>query len=97
MSESSLIDSDFEGRGMPRPFSDDLRRRAIEAVVGGASRHEAAERFEVGPSTVINWLRRWHDHGSAAAMPSGRRQGQATDRGQSQRGVAVLHPTQDHL
>jgi transposase len=71
MSESSLIDSDFEGRGMPRPFSDDLRRRAIEAVVGGASRHEAAERFEVGPSTVINWLRRWHDHGSAAAMPSG--------------------------
>jgi transposase len=54
MSESSLIDSDFEGRGMPRPFSDDLRRRAIEAVAGGASRHEAAERFEVGRSTVIN-------------------------------------------
>jgi transposase len=65
--ESSLIDSDFEGWGMPRPYSDDLRRRAIEAVVGGASRHEAAERFEVGP----NWLRRWHDRGSAAAMPGG--------------------------
>ena len=56
---------------MPRPYSDDLRRRAIDAVVGGASRHEAAERFEVSPSTVINWLRRWHDHGGAAAMPSG--------------------------
>jgi len=56
---------------MPRPYSDDLRWRAIEAVAGGASRHEAAERFEVSPSTVINWLRRWSDHGSAAAMPSG--------------------------
>jgi transposase len=71
MSESCLIDSDFEGRGMPRPYSNDLRWRAIEAVTGGASRHEAAERFEVSPSTVIKWLRRWHDHGSAAAMPSG--------------------------
>ncbi|HVS89972.1 MAG TPA: IS630 family transposase [Candidatus Acidoferrum sp.] len=56
---------------MPRPYSDDLRWRAIESVEEGASRHEAAERFEVSPSTVINWLRRWRDHGNAAAMPSG--------------------------
>jgi transposase len=56
---------------MPRPYSADLRWRAIEAVAEGASRHEVAERFEVSPSTVINWLRRWHDHGSAEAMPSG--------------------------
>jgi transposase len=56
---------------MPRPYSDDLRWRAIESVEGGASRHEAAERFEVSPSTVINWLRRWRDHGNAAALPSG--------------------------
>jgi transposase len=55
---------------MPRPYSDDLRRRAIAAVDGGASRHEAAERFDMSPSTVINWVRRWREDGSAAAKPS---------------------------
>jgi transposase len=48
-----------------------LRERAIEAVEVGASRREAADRFEVSPSSVINWIRRWHEHGSAVAKPSG--------------------------
>ena len=56
---------------MPRPYSDDLRRRAIEAVEAGASRREAAERFDMSPSTVINWMRQWREDGSAAAKPSG--------------------------
>src|ERR1700688_4931689 len=56
---------------MPRAYSDDLRQRAIEAVEGGASRREAAERFDMSPSTVINWVRRWREDGSAAAKPSG--------------------------
>ena len=56
---------------MPRPYSNDLRERAIGAVEAGASRREAAERFEVSPSSVINWLRRWHDDRSAVAKPSG--------------------------
>lgn len=56
---------------MPRPYSDDLRRRAIEAVDAGGSRHEAAERFDMSPSTVINWMRRWREDGSIAAKPSG--------------------------
>jgi transposase len=56
---------------MPRPYSNDLRERAIEAVEAGASRHEVADRFAVAPSTVINWMRRWQDEGSAAAKPSG--------------------------
>ena len=30
---------------MPKPYSDDLRERVIEAVVAGASRREAAESF----------------------------------------------------
>jgi transposase len=55
---------------MPRPYSDDLRRRAIEAVEGGASRREAAERLDTSPSTVIKWVRRWREDGSAAAKPS---------------------------
>jgi transposase len=56
---------------MPRPYSDDLRRRAIDAVEAGASRREAAERLDTSPSTVINWLQRWREDGSAAAKPSG--------------------------
>jgi transposase len=71
MSESTGIDSFFTRLGMPRPYSNDLRERAIDFVEAGASRREAAERFEVSPSSVINWLRRWHDDRSAVAKPSG--------------------------
>ena len=61
MSESGHIDSIFARLEMPRPYSDDLRERAIEAVESGASRHEVADRFDVAPSSVINWMRRWQD------------------------------------
>jgi transposase len=56
---------------MAKPYSDDLRARAIAIVEGGSSRHEVAALFEVSPSSVINWLRRWRDDGSSAAKPSG--------------------------
>jgi transposase len=56
---------------MAKPYSGDLRGRAIAIVEGGASRHEVAALLEVSPSTVINWLRRWRDDGSSAAKPSG--------------------------
>ena len=35
---------------MPKPCSQDLRERVLEAVETGASRREAAERFEVSPA-----------------------------------------------
>jgi transposase len=59
------------GNSMPRPYSNDLRERAIEAVRSGASRREVAENFDVSPSSVINWVRLWRETGSAAARPSG--------------------------
>jgi transposase len=59
------------GNSMPRPYSGDLRERAIEEVRSGASRREVAEHFDVSPSSVINWVRRWRETGSAAAKPSG--------------------------
>jgi transposase len=37
----------------------------------GASRHEAAERFEVSVSSAVKWLQRWHESGSAAPKPRG--------------------------
>src|ERR1700674_4715588 len=56
---------------MPRPYSNDLRERAIYEVRSGASRREVAEQFNVCPSTVINWMRRWRETGNGAAKPSG--------------------------
>jgi transposase len=56
---------------MPRPYSNDLRERAVEEVKSGASRREVAEQFGVSPSAVIRWLRRWCETGSAAAKPNG--------------------------
>ena len=53
MSESSCIDSPLRGRAMPRSYSGDLRERVIEAVEGGASRRETAERFEVSVSSAV--------------------------------------------
>jgi len=40
---------------MPRSYSADLCERVIEAVEMGASRHEAADRFEVSVSSVVKW------------------------------------------
>ena len=56
---------------MPKPYSTDLRERAVEAVESGASRREVAEVFEVGVSSVIRWCRRRSETGSVEAKPSG--------------------------
>ena len=72
MDESDGIDSSFWGaQAMPKPYSDDLRERVIEAVEAGASRREAAERFNLCPSFAVKWLQRWRDTGSARAKPTG--------------------------
>ena len=45
---------------MGKPYSIDLRERAVAAVLkGGLSRHRAAAQFGVGVSTVVNWVRRF--------------------------------------
>jgi transposase len=46
---------------MPKSYWGDLRERVIEAVEGGASRRETAERFEVSVSSAVKWLQRWHE------------------------------------
>ena len=71
MSECVGIDSPLWGRTMPRSYSGDLRERVIEAVETGASRREAAERFEISASSLVRWLQRWREVGSAAPKPRG--------------------------
>lgn len=52
---------------MAKPYSMDLRERAVAAVEeGGLSRHQAAARFEVAVSTVVKWVRRFRETGSVA-------------------------------
>jgi len=52
---------------MAKPYSIDLRERAVAAVLtGGLSRHRAAAQFGLGVSTVINWVRRFQESGSVA-------------------------------
>ena len=56
---------------MPKPYSDDLRLRVVAAVGEGASRHEAADRFDGSPSSAIRWVERFEHSGSVSAKPSG--------------------------
>ena len=56
---------------MPKPYSQDLRMRVVEAVEGGASRREVAELYGISPSVVVIWMQRWSDTGKIEAKPSG--------------------------
>jgi transposase len=56
---------------MPKAYSGDLRVRMIAAVVAGASRREAGDRFEISPSTSIRWLQQWEESGNAQPKPRG--------------------------
>jgi putative transposase len=50
---------------MPKPYSLDLRERVVGAVEQeGLSRHEAAARYGVAPSTAILWVRLYRRSGS---------------------------------
>lgn len=56
---------------MPKSYSGDLRERVIGAVEAGASRREAAERFEISASSAVKWLQSWNAHGLSAPKPRG--------------------------
>ena len=52
---------------MAKPYSMDLRERVIDAVeVEGLSCNQAAGRFDVAISTVIEWVNRYRRTGSVA-------------------------------
>jgi transposase len=56
---------------MTKPYSEDLRVRAVEAVADGMSRRRAAKLFKVGASSVIRWAERQERTGTVAAKPMG--------------------------
>ena len=56
---------------MPKSCSLDLRERVLGAVEEGASRREAAERFEVSASSAVKWFQAWEKEGRRAPKPHG--------------------------
>jgi putative transposase len=60
---------------MSRPYSDDLRSRAVAAVEAGKSRHQVAKLFQVGVSSVIRWVDRRRRTGSFSPRPMGGNRG----------------------
>ena len=55
---------------MGKPYSQDLRDRVLDAVdKEGMSRRAAADRFGIGESSAIRWIRRLLEAGSR--MPAG--------------------------
>ena len=56
---------------MPAADSTDIRGRVIASVESGSSRREAAEEFDVSPSSAIKWVATYRTTGSWAAKPRG--------------------------
>ena len=56
---------------MPAAYSTDIRGRVIANVESGSSRREAAEEFDVSPSSAIKWVATYRTTGSWAAKPRG--------------------------
>jgi transposase len=92
MSEAGGTDSILRGQSMPRPYSNDLRGRVIEDIEAGASRREAAERYELSPSVVVVWAQRWEETGSVAAKPSGGSTSPLEEYAEFLLGLIVEHP-----
>lgn len=49
---------------MAEPLSMDLRKRLLRSVEAGASRHAAAEQFEVSVSCVVKLMQRYREDGT---------------------------------
>ena len=53
-----------------KPYSQDLRERAIAALEAGKTQAEVAVQFDIHKSTLEKWWYRWRDTGSCAALPT---------------------------
>lgn len=56
---------------MTRPYSLDLRHRAVSLIEAGQSRRAVARLLDLGEATVIRWMQRHTMTGGCAAKPMG--------------------------
>lgn len=64
---------------MGRAYGIDLRVRVVDAIEGGLSHRQAAERFCIAVSTAGNWSRLWRRTGSARPRKQGHPVGSKLD------------------
>jgi len=64
---------------MTQAYSTDLRIRVIQAAMTGMSARAAAERFGIGVSTAIVWVRRFREGAERAARRQGKPRGSQLD------------------
>jgi transposase len=82
---------------MPRPYSGDLRRRVVAAVVEqDQARGSVARRFAVGRSTVYRWVEVAQKEGRLEAKPMGGGPEPAIG-GESEDALKRLVATDNHL
>ena len=53
-----------------KPYSQDLRERAIAALEAGKTQAEVAMQFSINKSTLEKWWYRWRNTGSCEALPA---------------------------
>ena len=70
----SMVSGDAEAT-MVQACSSDLRSRVIKVATSGMSARQAAERFGVGISTAIVWVRRYRQSGKTVARRQGKSRG----------------------
>ncbi|MCS6783316.1 MAG: helix-turn-helix domain-containing protein [Gloeomargarita sp. SKYG98] len=54
---------------MSKPYSTDLRQKAIEAVLEGATLVEVSQMLNIGYRTLQRWLKQWSETGDC--LPKG--------------------------
>ncbi len=64
---------------MGQAYGIDLRTRVVEAIEGGLSHRQAAERFCIAVSTAGNWHRLWRKKGSVRPRKQGHPVGSKLD------------------
>jgi len=52
---------------MPRAFSDDLRQRAVNAVLSGRTRCAVAECYDFAYEAVVKWMVSFKETGSCSS------------------------------
>ncbi|HYV75454.1 MAG TPA: helix-turn-helix domain-containing protein [Candidatus Binatia bacterium] len=55
---------------MGKPYSQDLRGAVVQAIGDGSTREEVAEAYELSPSSVDRFLRRWRASGNVSRKSS---------------------------
>ena len=56
---------------MPKPYSMDLRERAIARLRSGESTRSVAASLSIGVATAVRWGQRYRSTGSMAPLPMG--------------------------